>query len=179
DRPREDPRPVAAGTVADDGKLEVAGVVVQSQVADRVPVFPLEIELRPRRPGPRPGRGSAHQTGGAEAEQHAFHGESPACTARARAVQARRLDWGVPRCVAPLYTHFGLRRQPPPWSFSVMRRTLTNGIPLLFLALLFLNTTPTVQADFPSAAQLPSRPALPDPLAMLNGGRVATKEQWF
>jgi len=33
-------------------------------------------------------------------------------------------------------------------------------------------------ADFPPVDQLPSRPALPDPLVMLDGTRVTSKEQW-
>ncbi|HEY2412355.1 MAG TPA: hypothetical protein VGI40_08945 [Pirellulaceae bacterium] len=33
-------------------------------------------------------------------------------------------------------------------------------------------------ADFPPPDQLPLRPELPDPLAMLDGTRVTTKEQW-
>ena len=32
---------------------------------------------------------------------------------------------------------------------------------------------------FPSVAELPSQPQLPDPLMMFNGQRVTTKEQWF
>lgn len=35
------------------------------------------------------------------------------------------------------------------------------------------------RADYPEVAQLPSRPELPDPLVMLDGERVTTKEQWF
>src|SRR4051794_11860357 len=31
---------------------------------------------------------------------------------------------------------------------------------------------------FPEPSALPSRPELPDPLVMLNGERVTTKEQW-
>jgi hypothetical protein len=34
-------------------------------------------------------------------------------------------------------------------------------------------------SDFPDVSQLPSRPELPDPLLMLNGERVTSKEQWF
>ena len=38
---------------------------------------------------------------------------------------------------------------------------------------------PTFAADsFPDLSQLPSQPALPDPLVMFNGRRVATKEEW-
>jgi hypothetical protein len=33
-------------------------------------------------------------------------------------------------------------------------------------------------ADFPAVADLPARAELPDPLAMLNGQKVTTKEQW-
>jgi hypothetical protein len=34
------------------------------------------------------------------------------------------------------------------------------------------------RADFPPVSQLPARPELPDPLTMLDGTRVTTKEQW-
>jgi hypothetical protein len=34
-------------------------------------------------------------------------------------------------------------------------------------------------ADFPDPARLPARPELPDPLVMLNGDKVTTKEQWL
>src|SRR5947209_5461155 len=33
--------------------------------------------------------------------------------------------------------------------------------------------------DFPEVDKLPSRPELPDPLVMMNGTRVTTREQWF
>ncbi len=36
----------------------------------------------------------------------------------------------------------------------------------------------TALADFPEPAKLPSNPELPDPLVMLNGERVKTKEDW-
>ncbi len=52
-----------------------------------------------------------------------------------------------------------------------MRRTL--GLLLLFLA-----TTMSRAADFPDPDKLPSHPDLPDPLVMLDGTRVTTKEQW-
>ncbi len=35
------------------------------------------------------------------------------------------------------------------------------------------------RGDFPPVAQLPSRPEPPDPLVLLSGDRVTTKEQWF
>ncbi len=47
------------------------------------------------------------------------------------------------------------------------------------LALLLLTAVPTFAADFPPVNQLPSRPELPDPLQMLNGERVSSREQWF
>lgn len=34
-------------------------------------------------------------------------------------------------------------------------------------------------AGFPEASQLPAQPGLPDPLVMLDGQRVASKEEWF
>lgn len=40
-------------------------------------------------------------------------------------------------------------------------------------------TMSVTAADFPDAAKLPSNPELPDPLVMLIGQRVASKEQWF
>jgi hypothetical protein len=43
---------------------------------------------------------------------------------------------------------------------------------------LFLGASAAV-ANFPEVSQLPSRPELPDPLVMLNGERVSSKEQWF
>ena len=33
--------------------------------------------------------------------------------------------------------------------------------------------------SFPPVSELPSNPALPDPLVMLNGERVKTKEDWY
>ena len=36
----------------------------------------------------------------------------------------------------------------------------------------------TRAADFPDPDKLPSHPDLPDPLVMLDGTRVTTKEQW-
>ena len=48
------------------------------------------------------------------------------------------------------------------------------------LAMLSLRTLFTARsaADFPAPRDLPSRPELPDPLVMLDGTRVTTKEQW-
>lgn len=39
-------------------------------------------------------------------------------------------------------------------------------------------TTATVRADFPPFDKLPAQKGLPDPLVMLDGKRVTTKEQW-
>jgi hypothetical protein len=35
------------------------------------------------------------------------------------------------------------------------------------------------RAEFPGVSRLPSRPDLPDPLLMLDGERITTKQQWF
>ncbi|MBY0525203.1 MAG: acetylxylan esterase [Gemmataceae bacterium] len=51
-----------------------------------------------------------------------------------------------------------------------MRRTLT-------LATIFIVSL-SARADFPAVADLPSRMELPDPLIMLNGERVKTRDQW-
>jgi hypothetical protein len=45
--------------------------------------------------------------------------------------------------------------------------------------ILLCSTRSILAAEFPPADDLPSRPELPDPLVMLNGDRVATKEAWF
>jgi len=45
------------------------------------------------------------------------------------------------------------------------------------LVVIMLGTTPL--GDFPEPAKLPSRPDLPDPLVMLNGDAVKTKDDWF
>ena len=55
-----------------------------------------------------------------------------------------------------------------------MRRPFLPATTLLALGLL----PATAGADFADPEKLPSRPELPDPLVMLDGGRVATKEQW-
>ncbi len=53
-----------------------------------------------------------------------------------------------------------------------MKRTL------LLFGWLAMNTA-VGQADFPAADKLPSQPDLPDPLVMLDGTKVTTKEQWL
>jgi dienelactone hydrolase len=52
-----------------------------------------------------------------------------------------------------------------------MRRSLVVLLP-------FFLTTMTRAADFPAPDKLPSRPDFPDPLVMLDGTRVTTREQW-
>src|SRR5207253_8897550 len=51
----------------------------------------------------------------------------------------------------------------------------------IFCGCYLMNATPVAAADplrFPEVAKLPSRPALPDPLVMMDGARVTTAEQW-
>jgi hypothetical protein len=49
---------------------------------------------------------------------------------------------------------------------------------LLPVAVLLLIVAAVTGADFPAVTDLPSHPALPDPLVMMGGKRVTTKEQW-
>jgi hypothetical protein len=49
---------------------------------------------------------------------------------------------------------------------------------LFLLALLLGAAAMTSRADFPPADRLPSKPDLPDPLIMLDGTKVTSKEQW-
>jgi hypothetical protein len=44
--------------------------------------------------------------------------------------------------------------------------------------LCFMLAASAAAADFPAVADLPARAELPDPLVMLNGQKVTTKEQW-
>ncbi|HWY87448.1 MAG TPA: acetylxylan esterase, partial [Gemmataceae bacterium] len=48
-----------------------------------------------------------------------------------------------------------------------------------FAALATILVAAVVWADLPPIDKLPSHPELPDPLVMLDGTRVATKEDWF
>ena len=48
---------------------------------------------------------------------------------------------------------------------------------LLLAASLVLATA--ARAEFPEVSKLPSHADLPDPLVMLDGGRVTTREQWL
>ena len=38
---------------------------------------------------------------------------------------------------------------------------------------------PSTQTSFPEASTMPSQATLPDPLVMLDGRRVASRDQWF
>jgi (4-O-methyl)-D-glucuronate---lignin esterase len=49
---------------------------------------------------------------------------------------------------------------------------------LRHFALLFLVASSAIAADFPAPDQLPANPKFPDPLVMMDGTRVTTKEQW-
>ena len=61
-----------------------------------------------------------------------------------------------------------------------MHRTFLtpDAIPLVLAVTLSLLGAAAAHAEFPEASRLPSRPDLPDPLVMLDGTRVTTKEQW-
>lgn len=50
------------------------------------------------------------------------------------------------------------------------------GLPFLCLALLPAGSARS--DDFPAPESLPSRPGLPDPLTMLDGTKITTREQW-
>jgi hypothetical protein len=51
--------------------------------------------------------------------------------------------------------------------------------PWMLVLILFVLGAAIAQAELPDVAQLPSRPDLPDPLVMLDGERITTKEQWL
>src|SRR5229473_1338174 len=57
--------------------------------------------------------------------------------------------------------------------------TLAMRFAFLIPILLSLTMTPVALCDFPEPDKLPPRAELPDPLVMLDGSRVTTKEQWF
>jgi hypothetical protein len=50
---------------------------------------------------------------------------------------------------------------------------------LLSYFFVFFTGSLAMAADFPPVDKLPAKPELPDPLVMLNGDKVTTKEQWF
>jgi hypothetical protein len=61
-----------------------------------------------------------------------------------------------------------------------MRRDFPYPTPtgLLVLAAVLV-TAAAVRGGFPEVSMLPAHPDLPDPLVMLDGSRVTTREQWF
>ena len=61
-----------------------------------------------------------------------------------------------------------------------MYRSVLNAFsfPWTPVLILFVLGAAIAQAEFPDISQLPSRPDLPDPLVMLDGERIMTKEQW-
>src|SRR5215510_3845208 len=60
-------------------------------------------------------------------------------------------------------------------SLSHRSRNMIRLFPFAMTAMLLSSAA---AADFPSVDQLPLRPEFPDPLVMLDGTRVTTKEQW-
>ncbi len=57
---------------------------------------------------------------------------------------------------------------------------LSPGVPAcLGLCALLVVLPAAVGAEFPDVRQLPSHPGLPDPLVMMGGERVTSREQWF
>jgi hypothetical protein len=55
---------------------------------------------------------------------------------------------------------------------------LASAFNLLWFVLVGMHISTTAGAEFPPIDQLTSRPEFPDPLVMLDGTRVTTKEQW-
>jgi hypothetical protein len=49
----------------------------------------------------------------------------------------------------------------------------------LGLCALLLVLPAAAGAEFPDVRELPSHPGLPDPLVMLGGERVTSRDQWF
>ncbi len=61
-----------------------------------------------------------------------------------------------------------------------MRQALLLVVPAgLGLLALLCTVRPVTAIDLPDPEKLPAQKELPDPLVMLNGQRVSTKEQWF
>src|SRR5262245_29429676 len=55
-----------------------------------------------------------------------------------------------------------------------------HRLSIYFPAVILMSTllSTALAADFPAPAQLTARPELPNPLTMLDGTKVTTKEQW-
>jgi len=65
-----------------------------------------------------------------------------------------------------------------PYNSDMQTRNSAMSQRILISLTAILCTAPIFAANFPDVEQLPSQTALPDPLVMLNGQRVTTKEQW-
>ncbi|HEV8060482.1 MAG TPA: acetylxylan esterase [Gemmataceae bacterium] len=59
-----------------------------------------------------------------------------------------------------------------------MQYALNQGCLLAFASCLVLQMATIAWAQFPEVKDLPVRPEMPDPLVLLNGKRVTTREQW-
>ena len=60
-----------------------------------------------------------------------------------------------------------------------MKKPIRNeALAFLLAATILALAAPRSRGQYLAAAELPSRPEMPDPLIMLNGNRVLTKEQW-
>src|SRR4051794_23704117 len=59
-----------------------------------------------------------------------------------------------------------------------MHKLLHISRVIAVVSIMALSATPPSRADFPAPADLPARPELADPLVMLDGTRVTTKQQW-
>src|SRR5437870_9440293 len=62
---------------------------------------------------------------------------------------------------------------------SRMHHLPTSAAALCLALVAAFAVAAAARADFPPVSELPARPELPDPLVMLNGDRVTTKEQWL
>ncbi|MBC7818095.1 MAG: acetylxylan esterase, partial [Planctomycetaceae bacterium] len=60
-----------------------------------------------------------------------------------------------------------------------MSRNQSVGRSVGFLTLVLLSIGVTSAGEFPSFEQLPARPEPPDPLVMLDGTPVRTRDDWF
>src|SRR5687768_10138102 len=60
-----------------------------------------------------------------------------------------------------------------------MQRVVDLSTATAILILLIASVRAGSGRKFPTASELPERVDLPDPLVMLDGKRIATKEEWF
>jgi len=66
----------------------------------------------------------------------------------------------------------------PTFRHSQAMRELPRCLPLALLAVVLVTSLVQAQDKYPSAAELPSRAELPDPLVALDGHRIATADEW-